>query len=240
MRIATHLFVHGKLLQRRAVFCVFLLATAAFSALPALGQRRRSPPFPRWECLEIQVLDPSSTPMLGASVSIGDREELTDANGLAMFCDLGDSPHVVTVSAPNFQMMVQTVDPSVGTVVIALRLEILTSEIVVVGTRSEGREPLDSPVPVELVPGERLRNTGHVETGRALQMLAPSFNFPSSAITDGTDSVRPATLRGKGDDMSQIVRLHPHGFLLARLCRLDLEAIDGVPVYRNRSEVARR
>ena len=33
-----------------------------------------------------------------------------------------------------------------------------------------------------------------------LQMLAPSFNFQSSAITDGTDSVRPATLRGLGPD----------------------------------------
>ena len=190
MRIATNLFEYGKFLTRRAASCVFLLAAVAVSAIPGLGQ----------QCLEIQVLDPSSTPMLGASVSIGDREELTDANGLAMFCDLGDGPHVVTVSAPNFQMMVQTVDQSVGTVVIALRLEILTSEIVVVGTRSEGREPLDSPVPVELVPGERMRNTGHVETGRALQMLAPSFNFPSSAITDGTDSVRPATLRGLGPD----------------------------------------
>ena len=31
-------------------------------------------------------------------------------------------------------------------------------------------------------------------------MLAPSFNFQSSAITDGTDSVRPATLRGLGPD----------------------------------------
>ena len=67
----------------------------------------------------------------------------------------------------------------------------MSSEVVVVGTRSEGREPLASPVPVELVIGERLRNSGHVETGRALQMLTPSFNFQSFAITDGTDSVRP-------------------------------------------------
>ena len=154
MRIATNLFVYGKLLRSTAAFCMFLLAAVTFSALPAVGQ----------QCLEIRVLDPSSTPMLGASVSIGDREESTDADGRAMFCDLGDGPYAVTVSAPNFQMVVQTVDHSLGTVVITLRLEILSSEIVVVGTRSEGREPLDSPVPVELVPGERLRNSGHVET----------------------------------------------------------------------------
>ena len=47
---------------------------------------------------------------------------------------------------------------------IELGLGIVSAEVVVVGTRSEGREPLASPVPVELVPGERLRNSGHVET----------------------------------------------------------------------------
>ncbi len=78
------------------------------------------------------------------------------------------------------------------------------AEVVVVGTRSERREPLESPVPVKLVIGEMLRNSGHVETGRALQMLAPSFNFQSSAITDGTDSVRPVMLRGAGREQCPI------------------------------------
>ena len=34
------------------------------------------------------------------------------------------------------------------------------AEVVVVGTRSERREPLESPVPVKLVIGEMLRNSG--------------------------------------------------------------------------------
>ena len=33
-----------------------------------------------------------------------------------------------------------------------------------------------------------------------IQALAPSFNFPRPTITDGTDTVRPATLRGLGPD----------------------------------------
>ena len=33
-----------------------------------------------------------------------------------------------------------------------------------------------------------------------IQSLAPSFNFPRPTITDGTDTVRPATLRGLGPD----------------------------------------
>ena len=134
------------------------------------------------------------------TVTIGAVDQPTDDAGTARFCGLGNGPHSVTVAAPNLRTTTQTVDQITGSVTIALRLEIVSSEVVVVGTRSEGREPLASPVPVELVIGERLRNSGHVETGRALQMLTPSFNFQSSAITDGTDSVRPATLRGLGPD----------------------------------------
>ena len=152
------------------------------------------------ECLTIRVVDPSGAPAPTATVTvtIGAVDQPTDNAGTARFCGLGNGPHSVTVAAPNLRTTTQTVDQITGSVTIALRLEIVSSEVV--GTRSEGREPLASPVPVELVIGERLRNSGHVETGRALQMLTPSFNFQSFAITDGTDSVRPATLRGLGPD----------------------------------------
>ncbi len=45
-----------------------------------------------------------------------------------------------------------------------------------------------------------MRNTGQLEVGRAIQRLIPSFNFSSSSISDGTDALRPATLRGMGPD----------------------------------------
>lgn len=119
---------------------------------------------------------------------------------MANFCQLGPGPHSVSVTAPGMQSASRDFGGSAGLITFNLELGIVSEDIVVVGTRTEGREPLESPVPVELVLGERLRSTGHVETGRALQMLSPSFNFQSSAITDGTDSVRPATLRGLGPD----------------------------------------
>ena len=73
-------------------------------------------------------------------------------------------------------------------------------EIVVIGSRIQGRSITDSPVPVDLIKQEDMRNTGQLEVGRAIQRLIPSFNFSSSTISDGTDSVRPATLRGMGPD----------------------------------------
>ena len=72
--------------------------------------------------------------------------------------------------------------------------------VVGVGTRSEGRSVTDSPVPVDVVTEQEILETGETEVGRIIQALIPSFNFSSSTISDGTDSVRPATLRGLGPD----------------------------------------
>ena len=72
--------------------------------------------------------------------------------------------------------------------------------VVGVGTRSQGRSVADSPVPVDVVTEEEILETGEAELGRVIQALIPSFNFSSSTISDGTDSVRPATLRGLGPD----------------------------------------
>ncbi len=72
--------------------------------------------------------------------------------------------------------------------------------VTVTGTRVEGRSATDTPAPVDIISAETLRNTGATETGKILQLVAPSFNFSSTTISDGTDIIRPATLRGLGSD----------------------------------------
>ncbi|PCI64624.1 MAG: ligand-gated channel protein [Kordiimonadales bacterium] len=78
-------------------------------------------------------------------------------------------------------------------------------EIVSVGTRSKGRTAIATPVPVDVVSNRAITGTGHTEVGRALQTLAPSFNFSSSSVSDGTDALRPATLRGLGPDQTLVL-----------------------------------
>ena len=70
--------------------------------------------------------------------------------------------------------------------------------IIVTGTRRTDRTVADSPVPVDVLTSEDLTNSGSTETNRLLNQLVPSFNFPQPSLTDGTDSLRPATLRGLG------------------------------------------
>jgi iron complex outermembrane receptor protein len=72
--------------------------------------------------------------------------------------------------------------------------------VAVVGTRSQPRTSVESPVPVDVLSAAEIRSTGRVETAQILQQLAPSVNFPRATISDGTDAVRPLTLRGLGAD----------------------------------------
>jgi iron complex outermembrane recepter protein len=73
-------------------------------------------------------------------------------------------------------------------------------EVAVVGTRAQERSVTTAPVPVDVVGAAELQSAGVTETNQAIQMLAPSFNFPRPSIADGSDHVRPATLRGLGPD----------------------------------------
>ena len=86
-----------------------------------------------------------------------------------------------------------------------LAQENAVEEIITIGTRAPGRVSTDMPVAVDSLSSEEMASTGQTEVGRMLQTLAPSFNFSSSSISDGTDALRPATLRGLGPDQTLVL-----------------------------------
>ena len=72
--------------------------------------------------------------------------------------------------------------------------------VVVLGSRSVAKTALDTSSPVGLISLKDMQTAGPLELGKLLQTLDPSFNFSSTFISDGTDSIRPATLRSLGPD----------------------------------------
>jgi len=78
-------------------------------------------------------------------------------------------------------------------------------QIVVTGTRVADRSATDTAVPVDIVSGETLSNAGVTELNQALSTALPSFNFPRPALRDGTDTIRPATLRGLAPDQTLVL-----------------------------------
>jgi iron complex outermembrane receptor protein len=72
--------------------------------------------------------------------------------------------------------------------------------VVVLGSRSAARTALDAAAPVGLIGAKDMQMAGPLELGKLLQTLDPSFNFSTTFISDGTDIIRPATLRSLGPD----------------------------------------
>ncbi|WP_137220803.1 TonB-dependent siderophore receptor [Shewanella sp. MEBiC00475] len=114
--------------------------------------------------------------------------------------------------------------------------------IQVIGSRIALRTATDSPTPVDIITSEQLEATGITETAKALQFAAPSYSFPFSSITDGSDAVRPASLRGMSPDHTLVLvnGKRRHGSALVHLSgtvgkgssNVDLNAIPMTSIKR--------
>jgi iron complex outermembrane receptor protein len=121
-------------------------------------------------------------------------------------------------------------------------------EVVVTGTRVAARTRLESLAPVDVLSSEALTTQATTELAESLSNVAPSLNFPRPSITDGTDHVRPATLRGLAPDQTLVLvngkRRHQsalvnvngsigRGSAAVDLNAIPLAAIDTVEVLRD-------
>ncbi|MEM9258426.1 MAG: TonB-dependent receptor plug domain-containing protein, partial [Bacteroidota bacterium] len=74
-------------------------------------------------------------------------------------------------------------------------------EIVLIGSRSAGRTKLTTPVPVDIVDVKELVSaSAQTNVNQLLNFVAPSFSSNTQTISDGTDHIDPASLRGLGPD----------------------------------------
>jgi iron complex outermembrane receptor protein len=114
--------------------------------------------------------------------------------------------------------------------------------VAVLGTRGEERTVISAPVPIDVISSAEIRTMGRVETAQAIQAVAPSFNFPRTSIADGTDHIRPATLRGLAPDQTLVLlngkRRHSsslvnvNGFIGRGSAAVDLNAIPASMIER--------
>lgn len=116
------------------------------------------------------------------------------------------------------------------------------STIIVTGTRRTDRTVADSPVPVDVISNDAIATSGQAETNKILNTLVPSFNFPQPSIADGTDALRPATLRGLSPDQTLVLvngkrrhvasLLNINGTVGRGSAAVDLNLIPGLAIER--------
>jgi iron complex outermembrane receptor protein len=64
---------------------------------------------------------------------------------------------------------------------------------------------LETAVPVDVLSSDLFRNRGVPEISQALSDALPSYNYPRPGLSDATDTVRPATLRGLSPDETLVL-----------------------------------
>ena len=140
-------------------------------------------------------------PLIGASVlvkgtSIG---TITDFDGKFVI-DVPANLTTLVISYVGFGTQ-EVVITDVDEINVELTSGELLSEIVVVGSRSAGRTKLETAVPVDVLDIKDIAANGPQTTVNAiLNYVAPSFTSNTQSISDGTDHIDPASLRGLGPD----------------------------------------
>jgi iron complex outermembrane recepter protein len=127
---------------------------------------------------------------LSASLTrrVRSRNSAALAAGFALLSLSANAQTPATPVAPNPTAAAAKEEP--------IRLEAFVST----GTRFNDRTVVQSPVPIDVVTSAEMQQGGYTETSQMLQALVPSFNFPRPSLTDGSDHIRPATLRGLAPD----------------------------------------
>lgn len=72
-------------------------------------------------------------------------------------------------------------------------------ELIILGSRTL-RTVTGTPVPVDIISSTEIQQSGYTQIDQVLQNLAPSFHAAPQTISDGSDHINPAHLRGLGPD----------------------------------------
>lgn len=149
-----------------------------------------------------RVTAADGAPLPGVTVSIDELHisAVTDADGrYTLTAPANGRPMKISAVLEGFQRRTGDVQLSGGDVTRDFTMRIAFGQEITVGSRAVGAEQQKA-VPVDIIPQEQIESAAPVETNQIIQRIAPSFNFPRPSVSDGTDSVRPATLRGLGPD----------------------------------------
>ena len=145
------------------------------------------------------VLDDEGGPLPGASVVIKGTTtgSTTDFDGIfSIDAEVGDT---LVISYIGFES--KEVAATSGEMSVQLSSGLALSEVIIVGSRNPNRTATESTVPVDVIDMKELNNVApQVNLNQILNYVAPSFTSNTQTISDGTDHIDPASLRGLGPD----------------------------------------
>jgi iron complex outermembrane recepter protein len=189
----------------------------------------------------------TGAPIAGVTVqAIGQRQGTITRGDGSYRLDLPAGTHEIRAGSVGYGVVSLSVAVEAGASAVAnfalSPSAISLDPLVAVGTRRADRTVTNSPVPVDVITAEVIQNTGLTETSQIIQRLAPSVNFPRTSIADGTDHMRPVTLRGLAPDQVLVLingkrrhttaLVHVNGTVGRGSTSVDLNAIPASAIER--------
>ena len=151
-----------------------------------------------------KVIDATNNKPLAAAfiVAKGSSTGFTTGSDGTFSMAITKSTKAIVVSYVGYESRTIKVDSLQTNYTIALQLsQNELQHITVIGTRNLSRTKIQTPVPVDLIQVARMaKEIGQIDLNQMLTYSAPSFQSARQTVSDGTDHVDPAQLRGLGSD----------------------------------------
>lgn len=126
----------------------------------------------------------------------------TDVDGNYTF-NLEEGDYVLTATFVMYNAVSKSITIKVGetlTLDFVLKTGFSIDQPVSLGSRAQPRSLLKTTAPIDVISSQEITNSTQIELSHILHYLMPSFHSTTQTISDGTDHIDPATLRGLGPD----------------------------------------
>ena len=142
--------------------------------------------------------DDQALPGVSVSVKNGIGGTSTDFDGkYTLQVNNGD---ILVFTSVGFETQEITME-GLTTLNVQMKSGVELDEIVVIGSRNPNRTATETAVPVDVIDIKELITQGaQTNLNQILTYVAPSFTSNTQTISDGTDHIDPASLRGLGPD----------------------------------------
>lgn len=145
------------------------------------------------------VLDDTSQPLPGVSVIVKNSSVGTTTDIDGRYSINANDGDILVFSYVGFNTIEKIVSGNFMNV--TMKSGVTLGEIILIGSRNPNRTALESAVPVDVIDIQELSSASpQVNLNQLLNFVAPSFTSNTQTISDGTDHIDPASLRGLGPD----------------------------------------
>ena len=151
------------------------------------------------------VVDSKGSPLEGVTVKVQTTNALTTSNKAGAFTINAKTDDLIEFSFVGFEgKKIKATNGTLNVVLNAATSDL--QDVILVGSRGNGRAKLESPVPVDVIKiSEVAINTARMDLTSSLNYAAPSFNYNKQSGSDGADHIDIGTLRGLGPDQTLVL-----------------------------------